>query len=143
VHRIIVAGVLERGEEGLRTSVIDFTNRRANNTKALKYNPVELKERLTALPLEQHSTNRDSAYHLGIPANVIFYYTQKRMHQQQRIQFVQERKDQIWDYYDPQFDTIHIDVKNFHVDKKTRRGFWPMVNGCHIGSRITPIIFQR
>jgi hypothetical protein len=54
----------ERGEEGLRQNQIDLTDRRTSITKLLKYNLEGLKEQLRALWIEQHGTNRDSAYHL-------------------------------------------------------------------------------
>jgi hypothetical protein len=101
--------VLKRGEAGLELVLVDFTDRRVNNTKPLKYDLEVLKERFRALPLEQQGTLRDSAYHLEIPKSVFFEYTRKQgvfvavtaafkpkhtaWHRQQRIQFVQERKE--------------------------------------------------
>jgi hypothetical protein len=45
VSRKVVMNVLERGEAGLELGLVDFTDRRVNNTKPLKYDPEVLKER--------------------------------------------------------------------------------------------------
>jgi hypothetical protein len=139
VHRKIVERVIERGEAGLELGVVNFADRRVHNTKLLKYDPEVLKAELRELPIQQRGTNRDCAYHLGLPLTTFFHYTKKHgvfhsvsvsvkpkhtaWHRQQRMAFIRERIDIAGVHYEPQFDTIHIDEKFFHVDKKNRRVF--------------------
>jgi hypothetical protein len=127
VQRKIVERVLDRGDTGLELGVLDFSDRRASNHKALKYNPQQLRESLTALPIELRGTYRDSAHNVGIPPSTFYEYTKKhgvfvprtaalkpkltQWHRLRRVEFVREKIDTDGIHYDPQFDTIHIDEK--------------------------------
>jgi hypothetical protein len=144
VHRRVIQGVRDKGEAGLEDGNINFSDKRRDNGRVLKHDPVELKRRLRQLPLESRGTNRDSAHGIGIPTTTFWEYKTKHKifrtvtatmrpkltaeHKQARIDFARAKISPVLgeggrQFYDGQFDTIHIDEKNFHVDKKTRRVF--------------------
>jgi hypothetical protein len=139
VNRRLVENVRDQGMVRAAMGDINFIDQRVNNGRALKYDPVELKARLSALPIESRGTVRDSAHGLDMPWSTFFKYTKTHrvfrsvsialkprltpQHKINRLEFARNKIDASGEYYDPQYNVIHIDEKNFHVDKKTRRVF--------------------
>jgi hypothetical protein len=136
VSRRVVGRIFEEGRRCAESgTVCNFEDKRHVSQKKLKYDPLELKEKIKALPIEQRSTVRASAANLDIPKSTFYDYEKYHgvfvkqtvtlkprltpWHRQQRMNFVKEHIE--GDYYGPQFDTIHIDEKWFYVDKKTRK----------------------
>jgi hypothetical protein len=75
VNQRLVESVRDQGMVHAAFGDINFIDQRKNNGRALKYDPVELKARLSAIPIESRGTVRDSSHGLEIPWSTIFKYT--------------------------------------------------------------------
>jgi hypothetical protein len=139
VNRRMVENTIEKGLVGAVAGDVNFSDNRKYIGPDLKYNPEQLKTQLSELPIELRGTVRDAAHGLHMPWSTFFKYTKKHgvfhsvtvalkpkltpTHKQNRLAFARSKIDVVGNNYSPQYNVIHIDEKNFHVDKKTRRVF--------------------
>jgi hypothetical protein len=138
VNQQLVKNVRNQGMVRAALGDINFIDQQKNNGRALKYDPVELKARLSALLIESRGTVRDSVHGLDMPWSTFFKYTKQhcvfhsvsialkpqltQQHKINSLEFARSKIDASGEYYQPQYNVIHIDEKNFHVDKKNPAG---------------------
>jgi hypothetical protein len=132
-----VARIWARGTDVDVENENKFADRRANNKRPPKYDLNVLKARLKNIPMEERGTIRASAASMDLPISTFYHYTKKKIfkstrvavkptlsptHCRNRIDFVQSRRDDDDpQFFDMQFNVIHIDEKWFYVDKVNRR----------------------
>jgi hypothetical protein len=134
-----VARIWCRGRESLinsHTGVVDVSSIKNRSGRRPTFDRALLKEKLKSLPLRSRRTSRDSAAALGISQGLFLYLIKKykifraatlaakatltEKHRTTRVSFLKEQFcTNSPSYFDPQFQTIHIDEKWFQK-KETR-----------------------